>query len=184
MFSLADCAKTSPRRSSIKYSSGRAPNGLFFACCRIWITTEGSICATANPYSCATRSMARVTISLVNSHTPTNEFLNRLGDLINKLRDGLELEPLSATEGPQLAEKLRIPLTYCWSPTLVPTPFDWPPSLGTCGQLSCARYAMLMNQTCADSSFKKLQNTHQLPIWTHFLGHPDLRLYILASGAR
>ncbi len=30
------------------------------------------------------------------------------------------------TEGPFLAETLRIPYTYCWSPSLVPKPKDWP----------------------------------------------------------
>lgn len=35
-------------------------------------------------------------------------------------------------EGPQLAEILRIPFTYCWSPALVPKPSDWPSYIGQC----------------------------------------------------
>lgn len=50
----------------------------------------------------------------------------RLGDVINDWRYTLGLEPVPLTEGPFLAETLRIPYTYCWSPSLVPKPKDWP----------------------------------------------------------
>ncbi len=33
-------------------------------------------------------------------------------------------------DGPLLAERLRIPFTYCWSPALVAKPVDWGPHIG------------------------------------------------------
>ncbi|KAE9377348.1 glycosyltransferase family 1 protein [Stipitochalara longipes BDJ] len=58
-----------------------------------------------------------------------------LGDVINKFRKTLDLEPVPAMEGPNLASSLKIPFTYCWSPSLVPKPTDWPPhiALDICG---------------------------------------------------
>ena len=35
-------------------------------------------------------------------------------------------------DGPLLAEKLRIPFTYCWSPALVAKPADWGAHIGEC----------------------------------------------------
>ncbi|KAK6187985.1 hypothetical protein LQW54_013583, partial [Pestalotiopsis sp. IQ-011] len=49
-----------------------------------------------------------------------------LGDIINDGRKARDLEPGPTTEGPNLAETLKIPFTYCWSPSLVPKPFNWP----------------------------------------------------------
>lgn len=46
----------------------------------------------------------------------------------------MDLEPISATEGPLLAESLKIPFTYCWSPALVPRPKDWPSHIGELGK--------------------------------------------------
>lgn len=37
------------------------------------------------------------------------------------------------TEGPFLAENLRIPYTYCWSPSFVPKPTDWPRHIDVSG---------------------------------------------------
>lgn len=54
-----------------------------------------------------------------------------LGDIINKWRHDLDLDPVPATEGPLLAETLKIPFTYCWSPALVPKPADWSHHIGT-----------------------------------------------------
>jgi hypothetical protein len=34
-------------------------------------------------------------------------------------------------DGPLLAERLRVPHTYCWSPALVPKPADWDAHIGT-----------------------------------------------------
>ncbi|KAJ5554843.1 hypothetical protein N7535_007286 [Penicillium sp. DV-2018c] len=56
-----------------------------------------------------------------------------LGDVINDWRRSIDLEPISATEGPRLAETLKIPFTYCWSPTLMPKPKDWRAHIDVCG---------------------------------------------------
>ncbi|KAJ5395019.1 uncharacterized protein N7487_009322 [Penicillium crustosum] len=56
-----------------------------------------------------------------------------LGDVINRWRVSIDLEPIPATEGPSLAETQKIPYTYCWSPALVPKPQDWPSHIDVCG---------------------------------------------------
>ncbi|ETS86260.1 hypothetical protein PFICI_00088 [Pestalotiopsis fici W106-1] len=58
-----------------------------------------------------------------------------LGDVINEWRDKLDLEPIAFSDGPNLAETLKIPFTYCWSPALVPKPSDWGPhiDIDVCG---------------------------------------------------
>lgn len=40
------------------------------------------------------------------------------------------MEPVPGTEGALIAETLKIPHTYCWSPALVPKPNDWPTHVG------------------------------------------------------
>ncbi|KAJ5176202.1 Sterol 3-beta-glucosyltransferase [Penicillium canariense] len=56
-----------------------------------------------------------------------------LGDVINRFRSSIDLAPVPRTEGPCLAEALEIPMTYCWSPALVPRPQDWPAHIDVCG---------------------------------------------------
>lgn len=56
-----------------------------------------------------------------------------LGDIINEWRASLDLEPIPVTEGPNLAETLKVPFTYCWSPSLMPKPSDWPSHIDVCG---------------------------------------------------
>ncbi|GME55126.1 uncharacterized protein LTHEOB_6358 [Neofusicoccum parvum] len=56
-----------------------------------------------------------------------------LGDVINGWRERIDLEPVPMSEGPNLAETLKIPFTYCWSPALVPKPTDWPSHIDVCG---------------------------------------------------
>ncbi|KAF2963190.1 hypothetical protein GQX73_g10384 [Xylaria multiplex] len=56
-----------------------------------------------------------------------------LGDIVNEWRDTLDLGPVSFSEGPYLAETLKIPFTYCWSPAIVPKPADWGPHIDVCG---------------------------------------------------
>ncbi|CZR62698.1 related to sterol glucosyltransferase [Phialocephala subalpina] len=56
-----------------------------------------------------------------------------LGDVINKWRETMDLEPVSAMDGPNLAAQLKVPFTYCWSPALVPKPKDWAPHVDVCG---------------------------------------------------
>ncbi|KAK0721774.1 hypothetical protein B0T26DRAFT_700265 [Lasiosphaeria miniovina] len=56
-----------------------------------------------------------------------------LGDVINRWRSTLDLETVAMFDGPLLAERLRIPFTYCWSPALVAKPADWGPQIDVCG---------------------------------------------------
>ncbi|OJJ08353.1 hypothetical protein ASPVEDRAFT_393860 [Aspergillus versicolor CBS 583.65] len=56
-----------------------------------------------------------------------------LGDIINRWRDSLDLEPIPTTEGPGLTETLKVPFTYCWSPSLAPKPSDWKSNIDVCG---------------------------------------------------
>ena len=58
---------------------------------------------------------------------------SRLGDVINQWRQTLDLEEVGMFDGPSLANTLNIPMTYCWSPALVPKPFDWPGHIDVCG---------------------------------------------------
>ncbi|CAN9325860.1 unnamed protein product [Alternaria alternata] len=61
------------------------------------------------------------------------EMLEGLGDVINQWRQTLDLEEVGMFDGPSLANTLSIPMTYCWSPALVPKPFDWPGHIDVCG---------------------------------------------------
>jgi hypothetical protein len=54
----------------------------------------------------------------------------RLGDIINKWRRSIDLEEVAMFDAPMLAQTLKIPFTYCWSPALVPKPKDWAPHIG------------------------------------------------------
>ncbi|QPC60681.1 hypothetical protein HYE67_002912 [Fusarium culmorum] len=56
-----------------------------------------------------------------------------LGDIINAWRQSLDLEDIPFSEGASLLETLQIPFTYCWSPTLIPKPLDWPDYIDVCG---------------------------------------------------
>ncbi|KAB8244510.1 hypothetical protein BDV35DRAFT_394771 [Aspergillus flavus] len=56
-----------------------------------------------------------------------------VGDLINQWRKELGLDEIAMFEGPYLAEILKIPFTYCWSPALVPRPSEWPSHIDVCG---------------------------------------------------
>ncbi|KAM0453082.1 hypothetical protein ACHAPV_009197 [Trichoderma viride] len=48
-----------------------------------------------------------------------------LGDLINKFRRKLALDPISVMWGYQLLSRLRVPFTYLWAQSLIPKPPDW-----------------------------------------------------------
>jgi hypothetical protein len=56
--------------------------------------------------------------------------MNRLGDIINKWRHTLDLEPITARIGPVLVEHLKVPFTYNWSPAFGPKPVDWGKHIG------------------------------------------------------
>jgi UDP:flavonoid glycosyltransferase YjiC (YdhE family) len=65
-------------------------------------------------------------------HSKTNDY-SRLGDVVNDWRDTLDLEQIPMFDGPSIVSTLEIPMTYCWSPALVPKPTDWPPHIDVCG---------------------------------------------------
>ena len=49
-----------------------------------------------------------------------------LGDLVNKFRvKSLALDPVSTLWAPNATYRMRVPVTYLWSPGLVPKPEDW-----------------------------------------------------------
>ncbi|OGE47759.1 hypothetical protein PENARI_c037G02547 [Penicillium arizonense] len=56
-----------------------------------------------------------------------------VGDVVNRWRKELDLDEVATFEGPHLAEILKVPFTYCWSPALVPKPSDWPSYIDVCG---------------------------------------------------
>ncbi|RDL41346.1 Uncharacterized protein BP5553_01325 [Venustampulla echinocandica] len=57
-----------------------------------------------------------------------------LADIINLWRNtSLSLEPVRAMMGAGLADYLRVPFTYFWSPSLIPKPDDWPSYVDVCG---------------------------------------------------
>ncbi|KAI0868294.1 UDP-glucose,sterol transferase [Hypoxylon argillaceum] len=57
-----------------------------------------------------------------------------LGDVVNHWRvETLDLEAVPSTEGPHLIETLKVPFTYCWSPSLVSKPPDWGDHIDVCG---------------------------------------------------
>ncbi|KAH6670033.1 glycosyltransferase family 1 protein [Halenospora varia] len=57
-----------------------------------------------------------------------------LGDIVNSWRKAtLNLDPVPAMFDSNIIETQKIPFTYCWSPALVPKPFDWPSHIDVCG---------------------------------------------------
>ncbi len=56
--------------------------------------------------------------------------IRSLGDIVNKWRKSIGLGPVDTAVGALLAWNLKIPFTYCWSPSLVPPPVDWPNHIG------------------------------------------------------
>ncbi|KAJ8110672.1 hypothetical protein OPT61_g6541 [Boeremia exigua] len=90
----------------------------------------------AFPHPLANFKVGEIDPALINyASYGVVEFLTwqGLGDVINKFRATLDLEPVPSTVGPVLAEMLEVPFTYCWSPALVPKPADWPSHIDVCG---------------------------------------------------
>lgn len=92
-----------------------------------------------------------------------------LGDVINKWRGSMGLEEVHFSEGPLLAETLKVPFTYCWSPSLVSKPKDWGPHIGKCfakeaiqGLSTKANY---MTQMSVASFSVRHRSTNPSQIW-------------------
>ena len=57
-----------------------------------------------------------------------------LGDLVNRFRvTTLGLEPVSTLWAPGQLSRLKVPMTYLWSPGLCPKPKDWGPEIDVAG---------------------------------------------------
>lgn len=57
-----------------------------------------------------------------------------LGDLVNRFRvKTLGLSPVSTLWAPGQLTRMRVPMTYLWSPGLVPKPADWGPEIDIAG---------------------------------------------------
>jgi UDP:flavonoid glycosyltransferase YjiC (YdhE family) len=57
-----------------------------------------------------------------------------MGDLINQFREQtLNLPSLNNRQAIGMMIDEHVPHTYCWSPSLVPKPSDWPDYLDVCG---------------------------------------------------
>lgn len=66
--------------------------------------------------------------------------------------------------GAGLADYLHVPFTYCWSPSLVPKPKDWPSNIGKQIQILIGTTSELAidqkMQTSVDFSFVIHQTLH------------------------
>ncbi|KAJ7254670.1 hypothetical protein B0H12DRAFT_1202254 [Mycena haematopus] len=65
--------------------------------------------------------------------TSSRAFPHPLANLKYTSTDHAFANYISYGIGPALAETLKIPFTYCWSPALNPKPVDWPAHMDVCG---------------------------------------------------
>lgn len=57
-----------------------------------------------------------------------------LGDIVNKFRKtSLSLDALDGMTAPSLIHRLKIPVSYLWSPAVLPKPSDWGDNIDICG---------------------------------------------------
>lgn len=73
-------------------------------------------------------------------------------------------------DGPLLAEALKIPFTYCWSPALVPKPEDWGSHIGQsvfgvqemrpCQECVCVADNGVFQMFAGSSSARHLSTSH------------------------
>ena len=55
-------------------------------------------------------------------------------DLVNEFRrETLGLSPLHTRQAIRMLIDEQVPHTYCWSPSLVPAPYDWPSHINVAG---------------------------------------------------
>ncbi|KAL9612916.1 MAG: hypothetical protein Q9167_002499 [Letrouitia subvulpina] len=88
-----------------------------------------------------------------------------LGDVINRFRQKtLGLEPVSLMWAPGMANRLRIPYTYCWSPALIPKPKDWGPHIA----LSGFYFLSLASHFEPDKELEAFLNAGDMPIYIGF----------------
>ncbi|PCD29870.1 hypothetical protein FGRA07_10484 [Fusarium graminearum] len=111
-----------------------------------------------------------------------------LGDVINAWRHTLDLETIPFSEGPCLAETLGVPVTYCWSPALVPKPTDWADNIDVCGF-----FFRDMPSYEPDADLKKFLSSGTTPVYIGFgsivIDNPEeltatIREAVRATGTR
>ncbi|KAJ5771840.1 CAZyme family GT1 [Penicillium odoratum] len=88
-----------------------------------------------------------------------------LGDILNTLRkNALALQPLDTVTARGILQRLHVPHTYLWSPSLLPKPPDWPDNIDVCG------FSFLPSQTdyVPPSEITTFLNAGQKPIYIGF----------------
>ena len=88
-----------------------------------------------------------------------------LGDVINRFRaNSLGLEPISLMWAPGMLARLRVPYTYCFSPSLVPKPKDW----GNNISLSGFYFLSLASNFTPDPELKAFLDAGPPPVYIGF----------------
>ncbi|MCJ1314633.1 hypothetical protein MMC25_008315 [Agyrium rufum] len=88
-----------------------------------------------------------------------------LGDIINRFREkSLGLEPVSLMWAPGMASRMRIPYTYCWSPSLIPKPKDWAAHISISGFY----FLSLAQNYTPDPALKEFLDAGPPPVYIGF----------------
>jgi len=92
-----------------------------------------------------------------------------LGDLINTFRvTVLGLRPLQLTHGPRVLERLKIPYTYAWSPSLLPKPKDWKTNIDIVGFYSMPPDPSSFKEPKVDQAILDFLSKGEPPIYVGF----------------
>lgn len=98
--------------------------------------------------------------------------------MINSFREGLDLERIPATVGPSLADALKIPFTYCWSPALIPKPADWGEHIGQSSFYHCSEKNLLTSPDVCGFIFRDAPSYSPSPEIADFLRADPPPVYI------
>ncbi|KAF2994984.1 hypothetical protein E8E13_003757 [Curvularia kusanoi] len=107
-----------------------------------------------------------------------------LGDIINRFRTKcLGLDPISRFWGPGTLQRLKVPHTYCWSPTLIPKPKDWGTHISIAGF-----YFLSATDYTPDSKLLRFLNDGPPPVYIGFgsivLSDPNAMTEIIFEAAK
>lgn len=96
-----------------------------------WSPTQ----AFPHPLAILTRQDCKPTVANFVSYAVVDMMVwEGLGDLVNKFRkDSLSLDGLDYITAPSLTHRLKIPVSYLWSPAILPKPSDWGDNIDICG---------------------------------------------------
>lgn len=108
-----------------------------------------------------------------------------LGDIINRFRAKcLGLDPVSSIWAPGMLQRLKIPHTYCWSPTLIPKPKDW----GSHISISGFYFLNLATNYAPSPDFQAFLDAGPPPVYIGFgsivLDDPDAMTELIFEVAR